>query len=201
MGTLEALRSATLETLLAVPGLSEIKARHIQTYLAQFPAVPSTKVMDRTKRSGKGYSETDAKRPSGNAAVLVQWETSTAPAPAIAPFGLEAARSLGAIIQLLLSANAHDLRNRLVSALECLAHACETVFTEGVTLPPDEAEKGLRRLRQLSESLRAAATHHDFDRKEQGRMATELMVTATWLASLHTPNAKKQGAAKGAPHA
>src|SRR5262249_46237720 len=38
MGSLTALRAASLENLAAIPGMSEIKARHIQEFLAQFPA-------------------------------------------------------------------------------------------------------------------------------------------------------------------
>lgn len=144
-----------METLLAVPGLTEIKARHIQTFLAPFPDLPQAEPA-----------------PAGKAAspALVQWETSPAP-PALSPLAEEAARALGQTARFLLGVHAPQFRNRLLRELARFAERAETLIREPGDLKAAEQEQRMRQLRRGGEEFVAAEAQAELDRKAQARLA------------------------------
>jgi hypothetical protein len=174
--TLEALRAASLETLLAVPGMSEIKARHIQTYLARFPALPEAATKKKEPR-------TAVKPDAANAPLLVQWENPASGAPAIPPLVAEAARAMGGVITLLISEHTVNFRNRLLNGLARFTRQCERVVTDGVPIPLQDLEKALRRLRRLTETFVEIAQQSEFDRKAQAKLADDVTEIADWLGA------------------
>jgi hypothetical protein len=153
--SLDALRAARLEDLLTVPGLSEIKARHIQDFLARSPAAPEPK-------------------PKRTSAEPVPFPTSDLAA---------AAEQAQARIQALLSRDSGVLRGRLLHALEGLAAAVETLRSESARLPEKIQERLARRLRRIVAELPAQIGPDDFDRKAQGRLADSLAKAGAKLAA------------------
>ena len=159
LDNLAALRSASLETLLAVPGLTEIKARHIQAFLAPFKDLPTAEPAP----AGKSASS-----------ALVQWETPPAAAPALSPLAEEAVRALGQTTRFLLGAHAPQFRNRLLRELARFAERAETLILEPGDLKAGEQEQRMRRLRQGGEEFTAADTQPELDRKAQSKLADTL---------------------------
>jgi hypothetical protein len=148
-----------LETLLAVPGLTEIKARHIQTFLAPFKDLPKTEPA-----------------PAGKSAAspLVQWESRPPAAPALSPLAEEAVRALGQTVRFLLGVHAPQFRNRLLRELARFAERAEVLVREPGDLKAAEQEQRMRQLRRGGEAFVAAETQAELDRKAQSKLADML---------------------------
>ena len=159
LDNLSALRAASLATLLAVPGLTEIKARHIQTFLAPFKNLPKAEPAP----VGKSASSS-----------LVQWETSPAAAPALSPLAAEAVHALGQTARFLLGVHAPQFRNRLLRELARFAERAETLILEPGDLQAAEQEQRMRQLRRGGEEFIAADAQPELDRKTQSKLADTL---------------------------
>ncbi|HZO90916.1 MAG TPA: helix-hairpin-helix domain-containing protein [Chthonomonadaceae bacterium] len=157
LGSLKALRAARLEDLLAVPGLSEIKARHILDYLARFPAAPG--------KAGKA-------KKMGHTA-----DTSLAEA-------VEAARQAAGQIE---HAHPNRLRPRLMSALAAFMALAATLPTADTGLSHKTQERALRRLRRITLELSQAAGQPDLGRKAQAELAESLVKACRKLSELGAP--------------
>lgn len=169
--TVESLKTATMDALIAVPGITDIKARHIKDYLAPFS-------LDRIRAAAAAHNQNRASK-----SALTQWEALSHPV-SLSPLTLEAARSLGAVIKILTGPNGAQLRNRLILAFERYGQECQALIVEAVTVPDRDAEKALRRMRKATESLLETARHQEFDKKDQGRVADELAELSSWIAGL-----------------
>ena len=173
-----------------MPGLSEIKARHIQTYLGQFPTEAfKRKIPDPEKPRKVGVKNSEARDP----ALLVQWEATPADARSTptSPLAAEAARMLSRIVTLLLSPHAPEFRNRLLRAAEQLARRCENLILLSAPYTATDQERAMRRLRRISETVAAVSAHTEFDRKEQARLAENITELCDWLDA--TSSAKATG--------
>jgi len=177
LDNLAALRSASLETLLAVPGLTEIKARHIQTFLAPFKDLPKTEPAPAGKST---------------ASPLVQWETPPAVAPALSPLAEEAVRALGQTARFLLGVHAPQFRNRLIRELARFAERAEILILEPGDLSAEEQEQRMRRLRRGGEEFAAADALPDLDRKAQSRLADTLAEINIALGAPTEPESGKE---------
>jgi len=163
-----------METLLAVPGLSEIKARQIQTFLARFPADAFLNPLPLPEPKPE-----EAANP-----MLVQWSAPGAQQETVSPLLAETIRTLGRTIALLLSDHAADFRHRLMRGIERFAQQTEGLTTETASLTTKDREKVMRRLRRVSEVFDEARGQETFDRKAQLRLAETLDETSDWLAAL-----------------
>lgn len=144
---------------MAVPGLTEIKARHIQTFLAPFKDLPKTEPAP----AGKSASSP-----------LVQWEKAPAAAPALSPLAEEAVRALGQTTRFLLGIHAPQFRNRLLRELARFAERAETLILEPGALKAEEQEQRMRQLRRGGEEFAAADAQPELDRKTQSKLADTL---------------------------
>ena len=142
-----------------MPGLTEIKARHIQTFLAPFKDLPKTE-------------PPPGRKPAASS--LVQWETTPAPAPALSPLAAEAVRALGQTARFLLGVHAPQFRNRLLRELTRFAERAETLIQEPGALKADEQEQRMRQLRRGGEEFVAADAQTELDRKAQSKLADTL---------------------------
>ncbi len=174
--TVESLKSASVEDLTAVPGLTVIKARYINDYLAPLSLESIRKAAAAAARSGMNHT------------ALTQWESHTA-ADQVSPFAVEAARALGAVISVLSSPHGVQLRNRLVAAFDRFGQECQALITEAVIVQDSEAEKSLRRLRKATERLAGIPTQQEFAKRDQGHLADELAELSAWIADLRTASA------------
>jgi hypothetical protein len=144
--TLASLRDASLEALSAVPGMSEIKARSIRDFLAQFAALPDPEPEPATP-------------PLPDPALRLQ---------------TTAAQAMGRVIELLVSGVEAGLRPRLLRELTRFAAHAETLVAEAPRLSAKDRERSERRLQRASELLSSAWTHNDLDKKAQARLADGL---------------------------
>jgi hypothetical protein len=167
-GSLPALRSAPLEALLAVPGLTEIKAKHIQQYLQPFspqeleppveaPALPANIPPASSAKQEKAGANTSSYL-TDSAAQLIHGST----------------RALGEVITLLLSPEAPQFRSRLLKALGQFAQRAESLAIDAVYLTQEQQERAYRRLRRAGKELVDFTGQSDTDRKAQGRLADSL---------------------------
>jgi hypothetical protein len=160
---LAALRTTTLEQLLAVPGMSAIKAQATLEFLAQHPVPPS---------------EPEARRKKGEVADSRRLRPDS-DLPSDLPAA--AASTLGRIITLLLSATA--FRPRLARELERLAQRVEMLATGELTLSPKEAERAWKRLVEANAALQETWTRPEIGRKEQAQLADQLAALLEKLES------------------
>jgi nucleotidyltransferase/DNA polymerase involved in DNA repair len=169
--SVSALRSADLDALLAVPGLTEIKARQIHDYLTEFApeelaasAAPSEATGAARGATADGLSPDAA----AGAAEVVQ----------------RATRAMGEVVTVLLSAEAPQFRSRFLRVLGQFAQCAESLATDATHLSPDQQARAIRRLRR---GARALADFSDAgsgaaDRKAQGRLADALEELTAKLA-------------------
>lgn len=165
--SLPELRTASLEALLSVPGLTETKAKHIQEYLLPYspqelepPEAPDA-AMPPTLRKASGVH---------NTATTISSHLSDSAAQLIHG----AARALGEVITLLLSTEAPQFRSRLLRSLGQFAQRAESLTIDAVHLSEEQQERALRRLRRGARALTDFAGQSDSDRKAQGRLAEAL---------------------------
>jgi hypothetical protein len=152
-----ALRAADLNTLCAVPGLSEIKARQVLDFLAQFPTLPDSE----PEPEPKSLPATDS----------------------VQDLRVAAAQTMGRIVSLMAAGAENGLRPKLLRELARLAERAEAHITEVERLLPGEWERAERRLRQASALLASAASQAELDRKAQARLADELAALTNKLSS------------------
>lgn len=164
--TVHALKAASLSTLLKVPGLTEIKARHIQTYLSQFPTLPT---------SGRKGSDQEGKAPrTANSPAAPTARAEEPSGEPIAELPLTTVRTLGKIVTLLLGAPTDRLRPRLTRELARFTGRAEALIAEIPDLSAKDQERAERRLRDVYDELVTAGAHEVLDKKEQGRLADVL---------------------------
>ncbi len=164
---LSALRSADVNTLLTVPGLSEIKARHIQQYLASFTPdelSPRPPLEDAMQLGGAILS-----RALGPDAPVVG-ELAAAPSQLVQ----RATRAMGEVVTALLSPDAPQFRSRLLRILGQLAQAAESLATDAPHLSDEQRSRAIRRLRRAGKALSEFNDSAMSDRKAQGRLADVL---------------------------
>jgi hypothetical protein len=176
LDTVESLKSASIETLMEVPGITEYKAHYIRDYLARFS-------LDTIRAAAMPPTQRGAVNTS-----LTQWESHTT-SEHVSPLAVEAARALGAVIRILTSPHGVQLRNRLVGAFERFGQECQALITEAVTVQDREAEKSLRRLRKATERFIDIASQQEFAKRDQGNLADELAELSAWVAGLRTESA------------
>ena len=172
--SLTALRQADLEALLAVPGLSEIKARHIQQFLEPFnldELVPPVRV--EVQQEGDTVQDQLAKHggsfPVGCAAGashVVQ----------------RATRAMGEVITVLLSPDAPQFRSRFLRILGQFAQCAESIATDAAHLSEEQQSRAIRRLRRAAKALSELTGSTAADRKAQGRLADTLEELTAKLA-------------------
>jgi hypothetical protein len=158
---LSVLRSADLEALLAVPGLTEIKARHIQQYLARFMpedliAIPANVETANTDKAASQNAASSGSTPG--AAQLVE----------------RATRAMGEVITVLLGPEAPQFRSRLLRILGQFAQCAESLATDAVHLSEEQQARAIRRLRRAAKALSEFTGSATSDRKAQGRLADAL---------------------------
>ncbi|HLJ55406.1 MAG TPA: helix-hairpin-helix domain-containing protein [Chthonomonadaceae bacterium] len=154
-GSLTALRDAGIEALMAVPGLSEVKARQIQEFLEPYQpddlqAPPAELPAERGKEAGTHYD--------AGAAQVVQ----------------RATRAMGEVITVLLMPEASQFRSRFLRILGQFAQVAESIATDAAHLSPEQQERAVRRLRRAARSLSELTGATAADRKAQGRLADAL---------------------------
>lgn len=145
--SLTSLKAASLETLLAVPGMSQIKAQHIRDYLAQFPHLKDGEARTEAKVGKKGKKESAGAKAEANEGSL-------------------AAQAAAQAIALLTSEPAYAYRAQLLRELSRFACLMRS-------LPAEKADGLSRRLERLLGELPAVASGK-FDRKSQTALAETL---------------------------
>lgn len=167
--TFRDISQSSVETLAAIPGITEIKATSFLSYLAQFSA-------DQIAAASEGNLDVSVKGPELN-----QWEAQSAPA-SVSALAIEAARALTGSVRLLTSPAGSELRHRLLASIDRFAVECQAVVIECVNPRSSETEKQLRRIRKVTEALIDMSKRTDPDRKEQARCADELSEITSWLS-------------------
>ncbi len=171
LADLMALRQADLEALLAVPGLSEIKARHIQQYLEPFNpeelAPPTLLEPEHLENQAPRHIDLREGAVAGTgAAQVVQ----------------RATRAMGEIITVLLSPEAAQFRSRFLRVLGQFAHCAESLATDAAHLSDEQHTRAVRRLRRASKALSELTGANAADRKAQGRLSDTLEELTAKLA-------------------
>lgn len=199
LGSLDAVRAASLEVLLAVPGMSDIKAHHIQDYLRRFPVAPTpTAPMARAKASRKTAAP---QTPPLSKARKESAEKRAAPAAAPAFTGThtpfpEAAQAVGKAIALLTSEQAPQFRSRLLRELARFAHRADALMLEADRLSAKDRARAARRLLRMNEAISAACVQRDLDRKAQTDLADRLAETSDKITlhsmDVHSPELGKK---------
>ena len=171
---LSVLRSADLNALLTVPGLTEVKARHIQQFLAAFapedlvqpagaqPRLPGSAGVDQSA----GVEISQSTESASAAAQLVQ----------------RATRALGEVITVLLSPEAPEFRSRFLRILGQFAQCAESLATDAAHLSEEQQARAIRRLRRGTKALSEFTGSTAADRKAQGRLADVLEELCAKLA-------------------
>ena len=164
-GSLGALRSADLEILLTVPGLTEIKARHIQKFLEQF--TPEDFVIEDTGESGDGVQ--------GAVSLPAPTQATSYDAMAGAAQVVQrATRAMGEVITVLLSPEAPQFRSRFLRVLGQFGQCAESIATDSFHLSNEQQSRAIRRLRRGAKALSELTGADITDRKLQGRVADAL---------------------------
>ncbi len=158
----------SIESLELIPGITPNKARYIHDYVHAFE---QTDIVEASAQAERAQAATVADAARSSRATNADWLEVP-----VSPFALEAARVLGSAVIFLAANHATDLRQKLLTASQRLAAECQAAISEGA-VPDTDQEKILRRLRRTADTLNTAVTM-EADRKEQGRLADELIDTA-----------------------
>ena len=171
--SLNALRQADIVALMTVPGMSEVKARHIQQYLKPFkPEQLAATVQSDT---------THAAVPETKTAVTEGFAVSGAPTGA-AQVVQRATRAMGEVITVLLSPEAPQFRSRFLRILGQFAQCAESLATDAAHLSDEQQDRAVRRLRRAAKALSELTGVTAADRKAQGRLADTLEELTAKLA-------------------
>lgn len=174
LSSLRSVKAATLEQLLAVPGMSEIKARHIQQFLAPFETLPDLPpIAEPTPRLQKRQG----------IALYAPGMEMVAQSENIA-LGTNLVPTIARALRLLVSDHAPDYRARLLRELIRFLRRAELAQEKANGVPERERERLLRRLGRVAELLAQAEAKPELDRKAQTRLADELAEASSRLATL-----------------
>lgn len=174
LGDLGVLRSTNLETLLSVPGLTEIKARHIQQFLEPFlPAdlVPRPLQPDAPESASQRPFTDDVAHSEGS-------ESGSGAAQVVQ----RATRVMGEVITVLLSPQAPEFRSRFLRILGQLSQCAESLATDAAHLSEEQQSRAIRRLRRAAKALSEFTDSIAADKKAQGRLADTLEELTAKLA-------------------
>jgi hypothetical protein len=169
--SVSALRSAKLEALAAVPGMTDIKAQQVYDYLQPF--MPE----DLIERIETPATESPAKAPANELS-----GASREPAPGAGQVVQRATRALGEVITVLLSPEAPQFRTRLLRILAQFAQCAESIATDAPYLSEEQQAQAVRRLRRAVKSLSEITGAGAADRKAQGRVADAIEELTAKLA-------------------
>ena len=138
------LKNTSLEKLIAIPGMSEIKANSMQEYLANFDNLPTVEIAPESKKNSVVEAELY------QCAVKIQ----------------------GRIIQLLLKSVEEGLRQKLLKELSAIASWIESEISAQPSLNEKKLATHLNRL-QCAEGI-LSNIRDISDKKVQARIAEEL---------------------------
>lgn len=185
LSSLSLLRDATLEQLLAVPGMSEIKARHIQTFLANAPILPELE-----PETEPAEAKEAAATPAGSLLPPAPlWEAHNGngaleAAEAAPAWLLEMQSARSEVITLLTSRFAPNFRARLLREMVRFAAGATGWQQELAQGGEKDQERALRRLRRLRDALAEALPQPELDRKTQSRLAEDISEASDRLYAL-----------------
>jgi hypothetical protein len=186
-GDLKALRTATIEELTAVPGMSEIKARHIQSFLSQFTTEDLETVNSRAEEASRHCVAEPGDdmappviQPKYSPGVTVRADA----APQLpATLAHEGENVLNLALALLLAESAPGYRARLLRETISFMQLVKILLQ--CTLPDLKSqERALRRLQAVGIALANALADTELDRKAQTRLADELAQAGDRLEAL-----------------
>ena len=169
------LRNATIEQLLEVPGLTEVKAGQLRSYMQQFS-------VDTLKQASQAIEKE-------NVQAVPKVSEPACGADSLSPLydarvvTASASRVMGEIITLLLSPNAANLRSRLLRELGRLAQQCEMLSVDSIYLKASDMEKAARRLKRAAKELTDFSLQVT-DKKAQQRLSDSLTEICDKLVEL-----------------
>ena len=176
--SLSDLRAADLATLLTVPGLTEVKARHIQSYLQPYgpeDLVALPEAAQPVPEASNGKSTLTLAVPTESAAG----------APQVVQ---RATRAMGEVITVLLSPEAPNFRSRFLRILGLFAQCAESIATDAAHLSPEQQARAIRRLRRAGKALSELTASDAGDKKAQGKAADTLEELTAKLAECRLSN-------------
>ncbi len=184
---LPGIRKASIETLLAVPGISEIKARHIMDFLAHCApetTEPNPSVRPAKKSSSDPTAEGKRDKPRNKPARSEKKLSTDVPtaedvpqadeSAAESPLETMAHMAHDRAAHLLVSDRAADFRPKLIKELVRFTRLAGNVLQKSADISPKERDRIIKRVRRAWESLSPVEGIADFDRKAQSRLAEEL---------------------------
>lgn len=185
LSSLTLLRGASLEELLTVPGMSEIKARHIQTFLANALVLPEpTAVMKSAEGDGTAGTQAASLLPTATLPEVHSADGKTQEVELLPTWLLEMQVTRNEVIALLTSRFAPDFRARLLREMVRFA-AGVPGWQQGLAQGGEkDQERALRRVRRLRQSLAQALPQPEPDRKTQSRLAEDIAEASDRLYAL-----------------
>ncbi len=179
------MRDATLERLLVVPGMSEIKARHIHTFLANALILTETEAVTKST-DGDGIAGTQSVSILPTTPLLdANSGNGIAEAAQLLPTWLvEMQVARDETVALLTSRHAPNFRARLLRELVRFAAGIPG-WQQGLMQGAEkDQERALRRVRRLRLSLMEALPQTEPDRKTQSRLAEDIAEASDRLYAL-----------------
>ncbi len=163
------LRQADIGALMTVPGMSEVKARHIQEYLKPFNSeqLTAVAVLESLRTTEEAVVKAVADGGAGTGASQVVQR---------------ATRAMGEVITVLLSPEAPQFRSRFLRILGQFAQCAESLATDAAHLSEVQQDRAVRRLRRAAKALSELTGATAADRKAQGRLADTLEELTAKLA-------------------
>lgn len=152
--------------------MSEIKARQVLAFLAQFPADAWTE-----REAPPVPSEPDSRPTEKKSSADSDSAAGEHPAPlpeSLTVLIAAAARTQGEVITLLLSVHAPEFRSRLMKELARIATRAEALILDAPFLSPKDQEKAARRLRRIAREMNETSALTTIDRKTQANLADSL---------------------------
>lgn len=168
---IRSLQDASLEDLMRVPGITEAKARQIQTYLQLHRPPPVSHEDTLPARIDASVNVADDAAPD-----LPQPDVSRG-----ATLLQQAVQCMGEVIGLLLSTDATHLRTRLLRELGAFSQHAESLALDAAYLPAETQDKAIRRLKRAGKVIVEFSASAS-DRKAQTRLAELLEELNTKLA-------------------
>jgi len=184
LGDVAVLRLATLEQVAAVPGMSEIKARHVQDYLAQFSQeiLAAAKSAAQIEAHNSSSTEDFVNSPLTLGADRLVVRVASSPLLDTSVVQ-EGQRVMNLTLALLLTDAAPDYRARLLRETVGFMQLVRALLR----CPLPEAklrERATRRLQSVAAALSDALAGPELDRKAQTRLADELAQAGDRLEAL-----------------
>ena len=173
LSDLKALKEISIERLVEVPGLSEIKAKYIQEYLGQFA------LLEPEAKPTLGLTNTGELENAKSAVGLGSSTTRLIGAGTLA---------LGEIINLLLIPQASEYRSRLLREIGRIAQRTQALLLDAEFLTLENQEKAIKRLKRSSEEIGNFARMDPADRKVQSKLCDALEELGAKLAECGLSN-------------